>query len=341
MKIETYKPADFHSKKDFIEFLTSLYGSNANFDFFLKEYEKAYDFCCTSKHIKFSPIAIYNDGQMIAHAALVVDDRLEKNEAFFGFFEVVDDVTVFEVVWRELTELAKMHKLQILKGPVNGSIWHQYRCIKEDSPEPFFKTEPMTPLYYYDFLAQVNPTNEITYSSGIRDSYFDILELLKKHKDTITQKLSEENYKIVVTKEISPEILLSIARLSAVVFNERSWGYTNLDTAEFSNLYDPSKINEHIYKLFLLYKNEVLVGYCSTMKEEQNLVCKTICIAPKFQGKGLGNALALRVHEEAEIDGMEKIMYVLIKDGNQVHNYPTEDVRVFRRYSVFEYKLTI
>ena len=134
---------------------------------------------------------------------------------------------------------------------------------------------------------------------------------------------------------------ISIAKLSAVVFNERSWGYTNLDTAEFSNLYDLSKINEHIYKLFLLYQNDVLVGYCSTMKEGQNLVCKTICIAPEFQGKGLGNALALRVHEEAEIDGMEKIMYVLIKDGNQVHNYPMEDVRVFRRYSVFEYKLTL
>jgi len=341
MKIEAYKPIDFNSKKDLVEFLTFLYNLNTNFDFFLKEYENAYNFCCTSAHIKFFPIAIYNNGQMIAHAALVINERLGENEAFFGFFEVVDDITVFEVVWRKLTELAKMHKLQILKGPVNGSIWHQYRCINEDSPEAFFKTEPMTPLYYYDFLIQVNPTNEVTYSSGIRDSYLNILELLKKHKDTITQKLSDENYRIVVTKKISPEILLSIARLSAVVFNKKSWGYTELDPVEFANLYDPSKINEHIYKLFLLYQNDVLVGYCSTMKEGQNLVCKTICIAPEFQGKGLGNALALRVHEEAEIDGMEKIMYVLIKDGNQVHNYSMEDVRVFRRYSVFEYKLTI
>lgn len=341
MKTESYQTINFNSKKDLLEFLTSLYGSSANFNLFLKEYEKAYDFCCTSKHIKFFPIAFYNDGQMIAHVALVVDDRLGKGEAFFGFFEIVDDVTVFEVVWRKLIELAKVHKLQILKGPVNGSIWHQYRCIKEDSPEPYFKTEPMTPLYYYDFLTYVNPTNEVTYSSGIRDSYRTILELLKKQKNTILRTLSDGNFKIGVTKEISPEILFSIAKLSAVVFNERSWGYTNLDAAEFSNLYDLSKINEHIYKLFLLYQNDVLVGYCSTMKEGQDLVCKTICIAPEFQGKGLGNALALKVHEEAEIDGIEKIMYVLVKDGNQVHNYPMEDVRVFRKYSVFEYKLTV
>jgi GNAT superfamily N-acetyltransferase len=277
---------------------------------------------------------------MVAHAALIMDDRLEESEAFFGFFEVVDDVTVFEVVWRELMELAKIHKLNILKGPVNGSIWHQYRCVKEDSSVPFFKTEPMTPLYYHDFLSQVNPTNEIAYSSGVRDSYSDILELLKTHKETIVQKLREGNFRIEVTKEISPEILLSIAKLSAVVFDEKSWGYTGLDPAEFSSLYDPSKINEHIYKLFLLYHNDTLVGYCSTMKEEHNLVCKTICIAPELQGKGFGNALALSIHEEAKRDGIEKIMYVLVKDGNQVHNYPTEDIEVFRRYSVFEYELT-
>lgn len=340
MKIEAYKPVDFYSRKDLVGFLDSLYGSKANFDFFLKEYERAYNLCCTSQHVKFSPLAFYSDGKLVAHVALVMDNRLEENEAFFGFFEVVDDVTVFEVVWRELIDLAKMHKLNILKGPVNGSIWHQYRCVKKDSSVPFFKTEPMTPLYYHDFLSNVNPTNEITYSSGIRDSYSDILQLLKTHKETIAQKLNDGNFRIEVTKEISPEILLSIAKISAVVFAEKSWGYTGLDPAEFSSLYDPSKINEHIYKLFLLYHNDTLVGYCSTMKEEYSLVCKTICIAPELQGKGLGNAFALSIHEEADRDGIEKIMYVLVKDGNQVHNYPTEDTEVFRRYSVFEYELT-
>ena len=340
MKTEAYKPIDFHSKKDLAGFLNSLYGSNINFDFFLNEYGRAYNFCCTSQHVKFFPLAFYDEGKMVAHVALIVDDRLEDGEAFFGLFEVVDDVTVFEGVWRELNKLAKMHKLQSLKGPVNGSIWHQYRCITEDSSVPFFKTEPMTQLYYHDFLSQVNPTNEITYSSGVRNSYSDILELLKTHKESITQKLSEKKFRIEVTKEISHEILLSISKLSAVVFDEKSWGYTELDPSEFSSLYDPNKINEHIYKLFLLYHDNTLVGYCGTMKEEQNLICKTICIAPGLQGKGLGNALALSIHEEAEQDGIEKIMYALVKDGNQVHNYPTEDVEVFRRYSVFEYELT-
>jgi len=340
MNIKPYNPTGFHAEKDLAAFISALYSSNNSFGFFFDEYRRAYDFCCESEHITFLPLSFFQNKEMVAHVALILDDRLPRHQAFFGFFEVVNDLVVFKIVWRELISLAKMHNIQILKGPVNGSVWHQYSCIKEGSSVPFFKTEPMTPLYYYDFLSQVNPTSEITYSSGIRESYSDILALLRKHKDAIHEQLNKGNFKIDTTKEIEATTLLSIAKLSVVVFDEKSWGYTKLDTAEFSRLYDPSKINEHIYKLFLLYHNDVLVGYCSTMREGMSLLCKTICIASEFQGNGLGNALALSMHEEAERDGIEKIMYVLIKDGNQVHNYPTEDVETFRRYAVFEYELT-
>ena len=41
--------------------------------------------------------------------------------------------------------------------------------------------------------------------------------------------------------------------------------------------------------------------------------------------------------EEAERDDIARVVYALVKDGNQVHNYPIEDVEVFRRYAVFDY----
>ena len=339
MKIVSYSPTDFLSERYLTFFLKSLYGSKDNYEFFLEEYARAFDYCCTSTHIKFYPIAFFQDEKIVAHAALIIDDRLPQQQAFFGFLELVDDVTVFEFVWQEITAQARFHGVELLKGPVNGSVWHQYRCVKNDSSVPFFKTEPISPLYYYKFLSQANPAVEVTYSSGIRESYKVILDSLKKNKSTIEQKLTEGNFTIKVTKEILLTTLLSIAKLSACVFNDKSWGYTKLDDIEFSRLYDPCKINEHIYKLFLLYHDTELIGYCSTMRVGQNLICKTICIASEFQGIGLGNALALKMHEEAKIDEIEKIMYVLVKDGNQVHNYPTEDVTFFRKYAVFDFKL--
>lgn len=339
MKKISYNPIDFDSNINLISLLRTLYASNEDFDFFLEEYKKAYDFCTTSEHINFYPLAFFQGEKLIAHIALVIDDRLPKYEAFFGFFEIIDDMTVFEDVWQEFTELARKYNIQVLKGPVNGSIWHQYRCVKEDSPVPFFKTEPMTPLYYYDFLSQVNPVSEITYSSGIRESYTDILKVLKNHKKNIQNQFDKYSFKIHVVEKVTTDVLLAIAQISAKVFNKRSWGYTKLDDNEFASLYDLSKLNEYIYKLFLLYHKKNIIGYCSTMKERRNLICKTICIAPAFQGVGLGSALALKIHEEAELNGIEKIMYVLVRDGNQVHNYSTKDVKMFRKYAVFDYKI--
>jgi len=341
MKTVAYDPINFHSNNKLMVFLNALYASNENFDFFLEEYEKAYNFCVTSNHINFYPVSFLNDETIVAHVALVVDDRLPKHEAFFGFFEIIDDATVFDVVWKELLSIARKNDIKILKGPVNGSIWHQYRCIKESTGVLALKTEPMSPLYYYDFLAQIGPESETTYSSGMRESYEGILELLKTHKDDIEKNLNTGGFKITVTEETTLEILHAIAGLSASAFDEKSWGYTKLEDTEFSKLYDINKINDHIYKLFLLYHKDVLVGYCSTMREGLSLICKTICIIPQLQGVGLGNALALKIHEEAENDGMETILYVLVRDGNQVHNYPTEGIEVFRRYAVFDYKITV
>lgn len=340
MIVKHYSPTDFHSEERLEALLRSFYVSNENFEFFLDDYRKSYDFCCANKHIKLHPIAFFKGEQLIAHIALIVDDRLPKNQAFFGFFEVIDDAVLFEEVWQELLKLARIHNIYLLKGPVNGSIWHQYRCIKEDSLVPHLKTEPITPLYYYGFLSRVNPTTEITYSSVMRDSYTEILKFLKSNRNDIEDKLNKENFTIEVTKKVTLSTILSIAKLSAKTFDNKSWGYTELDNTEFLKLYDPNKINQHIYKIFLLYHNKVLIGYCSTMLEGPAMICKTICIAQEYQGTGLGNALALKIHEEASQDGIEKIMYVLIRDGNQVHNFPTKDVQTFRRYAVFEYKLT-
>ncbi len=341
MNSHAYNPVAFHANTHFASLLHALYASNEHFDFFLEEYERAYDFCVTSKHIQFYPLAYFRDEKLVAHCALICDDRLPPHEAFFGFFETINDVSLFEDMWHELVTLAHKHHIQVLKGPVNGSIWHQYRCVTESSSVPFFKTEPISPLYYCDFLMRVNPISEITYSSGIRKSYTDILQSLSRHADTITQKLVADGFRITVTTETTRDSLLAIAQLSTLAFDDARWGYTQLDSSEFSGLYDVHKINDHIYKLFLLYHKDILVGYCSTMREGTNLICKTICIAPQFQGMGLGNALALKIHEEAASDGIEKIMYVLVRDGNKVHNYPTQGVEVFRKYAVFDFKITI
>ena len=59
MKIKPYQPTDFHSEPDLLVFLKSLYGANKGFDFWLEEYGRAYNFCCTSESVKFFPLAFF------------------------------------------------------------------------------------------------------------------------------------------------------------------------------------------------------------------------------------------------------------------------------------------
>ena len=92
--------------------------------------------------------------------------------------------------------------------------------------------------------------------------------------------------------------------------------------------------------LYLLYKGEDIIGFCSTYKEDETtLILKTICILPQYQGKGLGNALAYKIHFDAKKDGFKKIIYALIREGNDIKKFPKEEAVVFRRYAAFEFSI--
>jgi len=338
MKVSNYEPVGKEINTSLGGFLERHYSNKKNYEFFYSEYQSAYEFCIHSKHVSFYPVMATEGNEFLGHIALILDDRLSDVEAFFGFFEVADDFEVFNELWNQLLALARTHNVKKLKGPVNGSIWHQYRCIKEDHGAAYFKTEPTTLPYYYDFLMQVSPTSEVTFSSGLRRSYTDVLKRLHTNEKDF-EKLSVHGFKITRQKNIQPAQLLAIAQLSQAAFDSKSWGYTGLDSDEFKNLYTVDKINAHIDHIYLLHKNNKIIGYCSAMREGNTLICKTICITPEFQGIGLGNMLALAIHEDAYNEGVTEIMYVLVRDGNQVYKYPTEDVEIFRRYSAFEYTL--
>lgn len=334
MKIKEYKPTK-NMPKSLQNFLRKNYGKEKNFNLFLGDYIKSYNFCINNENIEFIPILISSNKNVSAHIALIIDRRLPKGTAFFGFMEVLDDVSVFNALWKKLIEVAKENNVSVLKGPVNGSIWHLYRCIRKTDGSDFFKTELMSNTYYYDFINSQKPNTSIEYYSAYREKFSNILPKI----ETTDKKLTSLGFSITEMKQIDLLQLVQIAKLSTNVFSS-SWGYTELTKNEFLNLYSSDKIEDNLNKLYLLYKDKEVIGYCSTIKEDGNtLICKTICIIPEYQGLGLGNALAYKVHIDAIKDGYKKIIYALIREDNKVKNFPKMDTVVFRRYSAFEFRM--
>ncbi len=334
MDIKSYKPISVSS--DLNGLLQEKYGNNANFNYFLSDFNKSYNFCVNNDNISFHPIAGFEGEELCAHIALIIDKRLPAGEAFFGFLEVPNDVLVFNSMWNSLIKEAHSKGISVLKGPVNGSIWHQYRCIKETDGSPLFKTEVFSELYYHDFLTSKKPSSEVDYFSASREPYDIVLKLVNPES---FEKLTQHGFRIEVVKQVAPGQLKTIADISRSVFRE-NWGYTELNDQEFIDLYSTEKLKDYLDSLYLLYKGKDLIGFCSTSEENKStLALKTICVLPVYRGLGLGNALAYKIHLDAKKDGFKKIIYALIREGNSINNFPKEGTEIFRRYTAFEYKI--
>jgi N-acetylglutamate synthase-like GNAT family acetyltransferase len=335
MQISNYNPTK-NTADEFRQLLRKKYGNLKNFDYYLDDFDKAWDFCTDNKNVSFYPISGYVNGLLEAHAALIIDKRLSAREAFFGFLEFPNDATAFSSLWTALVKEARDKDVSLLKGPVNGSIWHQYRCIKDGGTSPFFKTEPFCEMYYYDFLVSNKPTTEILYHSASREPFTIVLRMIDKNA---LDKMKSFGFSIREAKQVTIDEMHKIATISRVVFSN-NWGYTELNESEFFRLYSSDKLGVHLASLYLLYKDGEIVGFCSTSKEDDTtLICKTIGVLPQYHGMGLGNALAYKVHHDAEVAGFKKIIYALIREGNSITNFPKEGVTIFRRYAAFEFQV--
>ena len=218
-------------------------------------------------------------------------------------------------------------------GPVDGSIWHQYRVVEQSDGSDFFKSERICEPYYYNLLISKEAHTKVSYYSAYREKYDAILDAGKQSY----RKLSGTGFSIQEIKNVGLDNIRAIVSLSKRVF-QNSWGFTELTDEEFIQLYSTKKLESHLSKLYFLYKDDKLVGFSSTLKEnDSTLIFKTICILPAYHGLGLGNAMAYKVHLDAKENGVKKVIYALIREDNNIRNFPKEGAVIFRTYTTFEF----
>lgn len=334
MKIDRLAPNTI--SEDLPKLLESKYGRYKHFEYFMNDLERSRLFCCENDNTSTQSFAGYNGDKLITHVSLIKDKRLNRSEAFFGFIEFPDDAESFNLLWDSLVNEARSQGISILKGPVNGSVWHQYRCItKSDGADPF-TTEPICEPYYFTRLVSKKPLAEIQYYSAYREPFDIVLRLIDRKA---LEKMSDLGFAMNEIKEMTPELLQTIAKISRSVFSQ-NWGYTELNEKEFIQLYSLNKMSAHLNSLYALYRGSEMIGFCSTSEEDKKtLILKTICILPKYQGLGLGNALAYKIHQDAKKRGYTRMIYALMREGNSIKNFPKEEAVIFRHYAAFEFQI--
>lgn len=314
-----------------LDLLSARYAEEPYLAHYRSETETALRYCRESGSITYTPFRTMDAGgsALLAHAALIEDARLRNGEAFFGFVEMGDDADAALQLWRALTDAARATGIHTLKGPMQGSIWHQYRAVKETDGSPFFPTEPFGNVDLYRFLSSLEPSEEISYLSARRRDIAQVLDLLPAIGSTIEVRRETD---------LSLATLMRIAELSKAAFSG-SWAYTELSPAEFSALYPAQKLASHGTRLYGAYDGEELMGFLSAFDAGDARVLKTIAVDERYRGRGIGSALARIAHEDAVADGKREMVYALMREGNAISHFPTEGVEIFRRYAAFSFSL--
>lgn len=332
IKYKTYNSLE--EAESYLGMVKHNYSHLHGFDLYLSDLKNALTFSITSPDQQCRCVNIYKEGSLLAHVGLIEDKRLSHGGAFFGFFETVRDKKVFTLLWEELLEFAQQRGVSSLMGPVNGSIWHQYRIVKEQTEHLPFISEPYSMPYYYDYLKAVKPAKEVNYYSGKRSGFEKIKSATKPSYDSINRK----GITIEKLESINKKMIRSVLKFSKKVFNE-SWGYFDLNEDEFVQLYNKAKITKYVSSLYIIRCGSELIGYCTVLKDEDTIIMKTLAILPEWQRKGLGNAMVYKVHDDASDMGISNIIYALIREENKVKYFPKDDAEIIREYACFRYIL--
>lgn len=311
----------------YFDFFRELYGNEKNIDFFVSDLQISLEFCLSLRTMV--TVTLSNNSDLIGHASII--SLPNQNTAFLGFFDLKNKED-FGLLWDEIKKQATLRGLVALTGPINGSIWFPYRCIRDSDESAFFKGELPSQMSYWQIFNDLTG-DQVSYYSSMRTDFTDIIKLTEESYQKIIA--SEFEMTTLSGPEIDQNILAELYDFSNKVFSSQSPAYQQLPFDFFVKLYNSDKLSQ-LSELYLVRNEGEIIGFCSLFSEDpQTLIFKTIAVHPDYRRQEIGNALTYLVHKEAAEKGISKIIYALIRGDNTIKFFPKDNVKDLRSYSIF------
>jgi GNAT superfamily N-acetyltransferase len=316
----------------YTDLFRQLYGTEDHVDYFIADIRLSIDYCTSTKHITTITLT---DGEILLGHCSIISSASSSSMAYFGFFESPENQADFMLLWNSALEEAKRQNIKKLAGPINGSIWFPYRFIATSDSYPLFKGELPAKLSYHQMFSGLKNGQIVAFESGLRRSLDCIIESTKKS----CENLENLGLKTEILTKVTNETLKEIQALSESAFSGQSPIYESLPTDYFLKLYNQNRVKD-LFGLYLIRKNEALVGFASIFYEnKKSVIFKTIAVHPSFQNQGVGSAIAHLVHRDAKEQEIETVIYALVRKGNNVKHFPKDDVVIIRNYSLFVFDI--
>ncbi len=153
----------------------------------------------------------YQNKKIVGRIAVMVNwlevNNSGKKKARFGWYDVVDDITVSEMLFQEVKKFALKHDLEVIEGPMGFSNFEKAGLLTYGFDQmPTLATIYNYP-YYVDHLIQLGFKENLKWVEYEIDFPSENkLEKLKRFANLITKRYDLKVIKINKTKEVIPYV---------------------------------------------------------------------------------------------------------------------------------------
>lgn len=307
----------------------------------IAEYEKSFSSSNPFfDYAKVESFFVFEGEKVIGHIAAIADERF-LNIGFVGFFECKNIEECAELLFNESRIFLKKVGKTICRGPINMTVWQNFRVSYPEGNTPFF-LEPFTRDYYRNLFLNsgfvVNHKN-ITTTESINET--QIIE----YKTLYEQSLARGYSYHLLTEETAAKDISDIFFLTSSIF-EQSYSFYNISEKEFLYFTEEYINLLRTHYIFIL-KNENMkpIGFFFAAPDIFNLeakrvVMKTMGLLSKYQGVGLGKAMTYFVYSLAKKDGFKELIFsTMSTDNKRIKLLTGPNLSSYRTYEVYEKKI--
>jgi hypothetical protein len=310
------------------ELLKSLHSSDSRLPLFLKEVSAQ----LSAKNPFFRNGTILNfiatEGNLpMAHCSAILDTR-NKGVGLIGFFDCRSK-EAGNIVLKRAISFLREKGCGIIRGPVNLTIWNNYRFIIQSirKPEIF---DPFC-LPFYPEVWRANGFIEADkYVSAVRTNPDALLSSAELGYNECVKEYSIRRY--------NDEDFRSILMLANNIFKD-GWNFVPLSFDEFSSLYDDLLRAIDTSHILIAQKAGEPVGFCFAFPnpmDKKQMIIKTIGVLSEHRQKHIAAAMLYLIHREK---GFSEFYYPLIRKGNSVTKFPYKEYKIITEYAAYEFRL--
>lgn len=281
-------------------------------------------------------IIAYEGNEPVGHISAITDPRLN-GIGLIGFYESTDDEIANVLIDEAIVHLDSQG-CRTIRGPIDQTIWHQYRFALNQHPNSVFTAEIMNLPSYPKHFEAIGFGVAKKFASLLRRD----LDTMLEYADRIVPHLEERGFHI---QEINQENF-SLAQESILEMSNRifadSWSFVPLTMDSFRYLYGQNpKVADKTKIEILKDKDENAIGFSYAIPDLTNgtLVLKSIGILPEKKHTWGGIMMGASQIENARSLGFDSIIFALRRSEKVPKDALYKNSSVVREYASYEMSL--